>query len=289
MLITIGWATTMYWLTRRWLRQKLAWQWWHEQQALQLHHQAEAIRDGLLQQTFAFRRYLESAEESTAVSSKENSQIHRTGSTATNSAETPSVQLSSTQTSSTQTSSAQTSHWLAQFQLFYQSLESLSNQLSPPFVADSLPLALQFVLNDWAGHQSLAQGDSCSQAKLDLALPADWPLDAPAKNKVVLSIVTALLGLLTEYKGHPRELRLALRREGALSLLTFNLDGIAPQTVQTIFKSPEIEHLKEIFHNLATGRLEISYAGESLTCQLCWRQDSLTPDTASTEKTTLEG
>ena len=100
MLITLGWATTLYHWRRKWLRQQQAWKWWHQQQAIQSHHTAESIRDGLLQQTFAFRRYLETIGE---------------GKT-TDSLATPD----------------QTTRWLERFQTFYHFLETLSDELSPP-------------------------------------------------------------------------------------------------------------------------------------------------------------
>ncbi len=241
-LITIGWATTVYWLTRKWLRQKLAWQWWHEQQALQLHHQAEVIRDGLLQQTFAFRRYLESAEQHTLK-----------------------------RADSAQPAAEQTSQWMERFQGFYQSLESLSNELSPPFVADSLPLALQFALKDWARCQQLSQGELQPPVALQFDLPADWPTGSPQKNQTVLSTVTGLLNALIPPDNFFRQLQLTLSRESALCTLTFRLSGSNPQTLQTMPEQPEVQHLKEIFHSLVAGRLEIGYEGTSLAGQLRWR------------------
>ncbi len=236
----------MYWLTRKRLRQKLAWQWWHEQQALQLHHQAEVIRDGLLQQTFAFRRYVESAEESA-----ERNTMRRA--------------------ESAQPAAEQTSRWMERFQGFYQSLESLSNELSPPFVADSLPLALQFALKDWARCQQLSQGESQPSVTLQFDIPADWPTSSPQKNQIVLSTITGLLNALTPPGNLPEKLQLTLNRESALSTLTFQLSGNDSQALQDVAKKPEVQHLKEIFHSLGAGRLEISHEGTSLAGQLCWR------------------
>ncbi|MGB7087673.1 MAG: hypothetical protein WBD47_19090 [Phormidesmis sp.] len=263
-LITIGWATTVYWLTRKWLRQKVAWQWWHEQQALQLHHQAESIRDGLLQQTFAFRRYLENSPES---------YLENSSKSVSENTENTDRHLASHQPAATPTT-----HWLEQFQTFYQSLESLSNDLSPPFVADSLPLALQFVLKDWARCQGFSLGSEQAQRTLQLDLPADWPLGSPAKNKIILSIVTRLLSLLTSPDTRSQQLQLTLSHELDLRTLSFTLDGNKPQSIEAISRSPEIQHLKEIFHSLAAGRLEISHEGELVTGQLCWRDESLALD-----------
>lgn len=227
-VITIAWATTSYYLTKKWLRQKKAWQWWQAQQTRQLHQQAESIRDGLLQQAFAFRRDLE------------------------NEPAAPNAARSDPE---------QTARWLARLQAFYQSLENLSNELSPPFVADSLPLALQFVVKDWMrSHPNLT---------LNFNAPPDWPEQSPDQNQLILSVVTALLTLSnpTENTVH---LNVCLSQGSDRYALDLSLQGTDTQTYRAIVEKPETRHLKEIFHSLATGQLEINQEDMSLKCQLSW-------------------
>lgn len=258
-LITIGWATTLYWLTRKWLRQKLAWQWWHQQQSIQLHHRAESIRDGLMQQTFAFRRYLEIAETSAA--------DHRSNSEA--------ARLLGAQTDTRKAEHvAEQGRWLERFQTFYRSLETLSNELSPPFVTDSLPLALKFVLKDWAASQGDSQRASDSQLAVpQLSVPADWHQVSPHKNQVILSIVSKLLASLASPNTRPQDLQLTLSCKSALHTLAFSLGSSETQATHNLADKPEIQHLKEIFHSLAAGRLEVSQEGALLTGRLYWRDE----------------
>lgn len=225
-VITIGWAATLYWVTRRWLRQKLAWQWWQAQQTQRLHHQAESIRDRLLQQTFAFRRYLESQPTANAPHP------------------------------------AQTERWVNRFQSFYQSLESLSNELSPPFVADSLPLALQFIVKDWQKTRL--------QLTLTFDMPPDWESRSPQQNQPILSIVTALLSILVPTENIPQQLHLTLSQNDNRNTLELTLQGNAVPTSQSLLSTPEIQHLKEIFHSLVAGQLEISQDGAAVISQLSW-------------------
>ena len=227
-MITIAWATTFYYLTQKWLRQKLAWQWWQAQQTQQLHQQAESIREGLLQQAFAFRRYLESKP---------------------------------TAPDATHSDPEQTARWLARLQAFYQSLENLSNELSPPFVADSLPLALQFVIKDWMrSHPNLT---------LDFNAPPDWPAKSPNRNQLVLSLVTALLTLFNPEED-TAHLQVRLSQESERYTLELILQGADAQSHRAIVAQPETRHLKEIFHSLAAGQLEINQEDASLKCQLSW-------------------
>jgi hypothetical protein len=235
-LITIGWATTLWALKQKWMRERQAWQWWQTQQTLQSHHTAESIRDGLLQQTFAFRRYLETNIAENNIESD----------------------------LSAQPKAEQTARWLERFQAFYQSLESLSNQLSPPFTADSLPLALQFVVKNWQkSHPTLT---------LQLSLPPDWS-HSSRQNQAILSIVTGLLTLLIPSNSNAQQLQLALSSEKALQTLTLQIDGISPHDAKNIIASPEVQHLKEIFHSLTAGRLDINDEDGLLMGHLRWHDN----------------
>ena len=237
MLITVGWAATLYRWQRKWLRQQQAWRWWHQQQAIQSHHTAESIRDGLLQQTFAFRRYLETADQSI---------------------DSPNWQ--------------QTNRWLERFQTFYQSLESLSDELSPPFIADSLPLALKFTITSW---QSLPTQQLTAPA-VHFDLPTDWSSSSPHQNQAVLSVVTVLLTLLSR-EGHSdhtkNQLSIALCQIDAANTLTLKIVGKQNPATSNITELEEFQHLKEIFHSLTAGRLEISQEDTILTSRLYWQND----------------
>ncbi len=238
-LITVGWAATLYRWRRKWQRQQRAWQWWHQHQALQSHRTAESIRDGLLQQTFAFRRYLETLEERGA---------------------TPS-------------SPEQTARWLERFQTFYESLETLSDELSPPFLADSLPLALKFTLNHWA----FSPSESCQRERgptLQFNLPTDWPHSAAHQNQVILSIVAALLTLLVPQGQSINQVDIDLHHAEAFNTLTLKIDSKPGQSISKISELAELQHLKEIFHSLTAGQLDISQQGNYLTGRLCWQDSS---------------
>ncbi|MEM8613713.1 MAG: hypothetical protein AAGF93_16940 [Cyanobacteria bacterium P01_H01_bin.105] len=227
-IMTLVGSTTLYLAMRRWLRQRQAWQWWHRRQTDQLHQQAEAIRDDLLQQTFAFRRYLED-------------------------------------TLTTQPDSAQTEQWLERFQAFYHSLERLSDQLSPPFVADSLPLALQFMVSTWQrSHPGLI---------IQLSVPADWPEQSAENNPAILSIITGLIELLVPAGGCKHQLQLTLERQNNWCTLTFKQVQTQTANSQPLTDTSEVDHLKEIFRSLTAGRLEVVVDDSELVGQLCW-QDS---------------
>lgn len=232
-IATVGWIATAYVLLRKELRQRQAWQWWHTHQVAESHNCAESVRNGLLQQTFAFRRYLEH-------------------------------QLNGQPKSDSTSGSPE--YWLNEFQSFHQSLEHLSNQLSPPFMEDSLPLALQFLLKD------------CQRSRPDLQLqlnmPAEWPHHDVNQNRLILSLVEALVTLYSKYQADPQRLQLKLSSQGKQHALTLYLDSSAlsseQRQVQLLSQSPEAQHIKEVFRNLAAGKLQITCEGAGLRGQFVW-------------------
>lgn len=229
MITTLVGTTTLYFTVRRWLRQRQAWQWWHQRQTAQLHQQAESIRDDLLQQTFAFRRYL----ESTLADNCDHADTE------------------------------QAEQWLERFQSFYRSLEQLSDRLSPPFIEDSLPLALQFMVQTWQ--------HSYPGLTVRLDIPSDWPGPSVNKNPIILSVMTGIIELLTPVDGY--QLQITLERQDNLCQITFKQENHQATGKKMCAKAPEITHLKEIFRSLTAGRLDIVINEAGLTGQLCW-QDS---------------
>ena len=232
-ITTLGWTTTLYFARQRQANQQQAWLWWHKAQAAQLHNQAESIRDDLLQQTFAFRRYLE------------NTLIEK---------------------GMDQTNVAQTEQWLDRLQALYQSLEQLSNQLSPPFITDSLPLALQFIVMHWQQtHPDLT---------VQLENSSSWPDSSLNNNQIILSIISRILELLSSSDDNAEQrLAIALDHQQNSRTLTLTHRNGQPQNEKSL-KSLDVKkltHLKEIFHTLTSGKLNVSDQGNLITCQLCWQ------------------
>lgn len=228
MITTLVGSTTLYFSVRRWLRQRQAWQWWHQHQTNRLHAQAESIRDDLLQQTFAFRRFLESSLD-------------------------------------TQPQAEQTEQWVKRCQTLYRSLEQLSDQLSPPFIGDSLPLALQFTVQTWQqSHPGIG---------LRLNVPNDWPAPTTNHNPIILSMVNGLIeALFTNDQDSHYQLLMTLERQDNRCTLT--LEQIKSQVEDQMppNNATEIDHLKEIFRSLTAGSLEVSPQTTGWKGQLCWQE-----------------
>ena len=127
-----------------------AWQWWYDKQLKQLDCEASRIRDGLLQQSFIMRRSLELS----LLNRKEFS--------------SPIFQ-----------------EWLTKLENLHSSLKELSDRLSPPYLEESLPLAIQYVVQKWQIQQPLFQ--------FKLQLPSNWLNKSLARNRIVLTCLEEIL------------------------------------------------------------------------------------------------
>ena len=223
----LGWLITLYVAIRRWFHWQQTWCWWHAQHISRLHHQAEFIRDDLLQQTFGFRRYLENSL-------------------------------------TTSPDAAQIEQCLDQLHTFYQTLEQLSNQLSPPFVADSLPLALQFMMSTWQqAHPGL---------KVQMESPTHWPKSTSDNNQVILLIVTETLKLLTHTDHREQVLHVVLACQKDGSSLTFSQENSRFQTA-TSTETNKHQHLKNVFYGLMAGQLKVDTTDTLTTFRLFWQEN----------------
>ena len=149
--------------------------------------------------------------------------------------------------------------YLEQSIQFYRALENLSNQLSPPFIEDSLPLALQFLLKH---HGQL-------ETSLTLEPDTDWASDKSESNQTVVAVVAELLPLLAQEAQPP--LQVQLWRSGTVNTLQFTRHILHHQTALSVLNSAEVQHLKEIFYSLLSGTLDIKQTNAELMCQLSWR------------------
>jgi hypothetical protein len=104
----------LLWLLASNYRTQKALRWWHSRQLARMRQEGEAIRNGVLQNTFVMRRHLESP----LPSSREIQQKLDT-------------------------------HYLENMEKFHYSLRELSDYLYPAYIDESLPLAIRHLLDTW--------------------------------------------------------------------------------------------------------------------------------------------
>lgn len=125
-------------------------QWWYGRKLRQLEYEAHLIREQLLQESFAMRRSLE---------------------------------LSLIKSDKLAKSSHQ--KYLHQLENFHFTLKELSDRLSPPYIDEELPLALQYLVKKWQ--------EKFPRCQFDLKLPSNWLQNYQDNNSIILNFLEELL------------------------------------------------------------------------------------------------
>lgn len=202
-------------------------QWWSQRQSLYLQRQAEEIRDGLLQDLFTMRRNLELGVANGVEISAQNCQT-----------------------------------WLAQIEKVHHALEQLGNSLSPPYIEESLPLAIQYLLE--RGKILDAQTHFC------LEVPSQWSDRTPEYSRIVLMALYELLRIAMPKSlvEQPLSIRLAARQErGELTVQIVYPDKTK---LATFFHLKELKYLSQAFQLLTSGSCACQSQGTTLTWRFCW-------------------
>ncbi|MGI8504646.1 MAG: hypothetical protein ACR2LR_26475 [Hassallia sp.] len=200
---------TFIWFLRYFYGTKQALQWWSSRQSLRLSLEAENIRDSLLQESFTMRRSLELLPvDSMGLSPTSEEHLQRINS-------------------------------------FHQSLTQLSDRLSPAYIQDSLPLAIQSLLKLWVeSHPNL---DFC------IDMPNYWLHEPAERSLVVLKALDELLRIsLPELV--QLSVYISLKQHGNISQLVVQITY--PDISALIFDShkSELNYLCKSFRFLTSGK-----------------------------------
>ncbi len=213
--------------------------WWVKQQALQLLAGADQIRNGVLQESFALRRSLELA---------------------------PPPDMSP--------NADRESAWIGQLETWHRRLQRLSDQLSPAYVEDSLPLAIRSLVETWQqAHPHVA-------CRFDL--PSAWA-DSSASVSFNLIVLRLLEELLRSSATSATALHMALysgrtlwgQRQQTLRLqITYpDADALSQGA------SPEQDRrLRQVFEWLTAGHGRRQRRGLTVTWHYHWPLSEDLPD-----------
>lgn len=218
----------LVWLLASYLRAQEALQWWHRRQTLQLCQEADAIRNGLLQESLSIRRQLE---------------------------------LSLVQPLGYQEQTHQT--LITAIEKFHADLNDLSDHLAPPYLDDSLPLAIRSAMEDWKVHHP--------QYQLKLELPAEWKHESPEKGRILLMTLAELLQLtLLEYLSSELSITICLTTRAQRSELSLQVSCPDVSRLSAGTRTMEIAQLTRAFCFLMPGQWCHQRKGQTLIWRLCW-------------------
>jgi hypothetical protein len=207
-----------------------AFQWWSRRQFHQQWLESDRIRNGVMQDLFAMHRGMEVSQIQGAATILQNSKT-----------------------------------WLDQAGQIQRSLEQLSHHLSPPFLEESLPLAIQAMVGDW---------QEKTQYLVEINVPLDWKTNVHGQNQIVLSTLMEILHMISshslsspESSKHP--IQICLTQSGSLAKLLIQVEG-AQSEGKAIARSKEWRYLRRCFHYLTGGQCACRYRENALTWCLRW-------------------
>ncbi len=242
-------------------RARRALRWWERRRGFQLYCETERIRNGLLQESLAMRRSLELWLGDTHEISLE----HVRG-------------------------------WLKGIEKFHHSLGQLSDRLSPPFVEESLPLAIQYLLELWQTYNP--------HLNIQMELPGDWQDESPECSRVILIALDELLRITlsqggtsrwsndTDTKGVLRgfqqcqtekigmlpsevftqlSIHVSLQKQGKFSDIRVQLSYPHESTVVCPSSLKDLDYLKEAFHFVTGGQCFYKRKELMVTWHFRWR------------------
>ncbi|MCY7277364.1 MAG: hypothetical protein LH702_27445 [Phormidesmis sp. CAN_BIN44] len=227
--MVLAYLFVLLWLLAAYFRMRQVLRWWYQRQSAQLCCEAERIREGLLQESFSMRRSLELALSNDRVCTQE------------------------------------LQNWLVQIEAIQHSLEAVTHRLSPPYLDDSLPLAVQHVLKQLqATHPEI---------HLEVELPTDWNEEPIEQRRVILSFLNELLQLIAFQPQSETVLQVRLSQQAQSRRLIIQLNT---SNVSDLLSSArrELMYLQEFFQVMTAGKCYCQKQSSKVTWCCQWQSQS---------------
>ncbi len=224
-----GFFFALAYYSHRWEQQRRVLQWHYTKQSDGLIIQSEAVREQFFQKAFALRRSIELCSVSAPEGLK-----------------------------------TQLDHCLDLTKDFSTFLEQVSDELSVPFLNESLPLALQYLLKRWVS--------GISDIELTLELPSQWPLQGADKHRLVLWCVSeCLLAWQAQLsQTSPKAIQLALYQTDCMAKLQLSFSGRVLQKPNDTPVMSELKNIQQIFQLIMPGRCRVTFKSWALECHFSW-------------------
>jgi hypothetical protein len=209
-------------------------QWWYNQQSRQLTWEAVQIRDCLLQESCAMRRSLELDRI------KPDNVSHTSN-----------------------------HNWIERLEIFHTYLQELGDRLSPPYLEEGLPLAIEYLVKKWQKTQSKWQ--------FQLQLTPQWQqqsfecdaLRAGVANRLILTTIDELLKLeLTDFV-KKAFIFIDLHQNQQDNQLKIIISPLNSNLVVSHDKSRDLEYLSQSFRVLTSGTWITQR--QKTTTTYCWK------------------
>jgi len=226
-IVLMGYIMIFMWSLRSHNRTQQALQWWFCRQSSKLFLEAEKIRDGLLQESFTIRRNLELLP-------------------------VDDLELSVNKTQ----------ECLKKTDNFHQSLAQLSDRLFPAYIQDSLPLAIECLLEPWViSHPDLY---------VYINVPQDWREEPADLSLIVLRALEELLRITLPEVLAQISICISLQEQGNVGQLMVQITYPDVSALNFYSSIPELGYLYESFRFLTSGKCFCRSKNISAAWYFCW-------------------
>lgn len=204
-------SMTLLWFLVSALRIRQAFQWWSSKESIKRFLEAEKIRDGLLQESFIIRRSLDMLT-------------------------VDSLDLSVNKIE----------ECVKKIDNFHQSLVELSDRLFPQYLHDSLPLAIQCLLESRLIHNSYVS--------TQIDMPIIWQHQPAERNLIILNILEELLTIALPEVLTPISIAISLKQEENICHLMVQITYPDVSTMILCTNLRELKYLCDSFYLLTSGK-----------------------------------
>lgn len=225
-LIVLINCIALTWVGIRYRRMTQALRWWFERQATALEHQSETIHNDLMQDLFAMRRTVELATVESGLLGVEHDELR----------------------------------YLEQI---YHSLEHFSDILSPAYVHESLPLAIQAKLRHWKNEHPILS--------VELNISRQWNYEASYQNHLVICMLDEFLRVITLPTNSPTRLKIYLNGYLALKTLSIECTYSKFDRLKSLLRLDDLRYLQCSFNVLSDGKCFCWSKGNALFIQFQWK------------------
>jgi hypothetical protein len=129
---------------------------------------------------------------------------------------------------------------------FYHSLEQLSDHLSPAYIEDSLPLAIQGVVESWQTYNS--------KLRIKIELPTAWRQESIERSLIILRVLDELLRITASELVRELSLKISLNQQGNLAELIVQILYPDVPTLVSDWSREDLEYLSQTFEFLTSGQ-----------------------------------
>jgi hypothetical protein len=136
-------------------------------------------------------------------------------------------------------------NWIERLEIFHTYLQELCDRLSPPYLEEGLPLAIEYLVKKW----QIAQPDW----QVQLQLTPQWQQQSSEDNRLILTTINELLKL--ESRDFVKEAFIFLdlqqnEQDNQLKIMIrlFNSDSVVSSD-----KSHDLKYLSQSFRVLTSG------------------------------------